>query len=195
MPSVNYSIGQEVGKDVNTGEWYVGSFRNSGLDFAFGTYFGGVSPTLFFLFPGVTIPDGATITVAYITWQYRYKVGTPPACTLKFEDAANPDVVSSEADGNSRTPTTASVSITGPSSGTYWNSPDLSAIIQGLMNSNSYASGANMQCFVYGAGAAGNLSASWDSVITLHIEYTEAAAGGSLVIPPRSRRFNALLVR
>jgi len=165
MPSVNYSIGQNVGKNVNTGQWYVGSFSNSSLDFAFGTYSDGVTPTF------------ATITVAYITWEYGYKVGTPPACTLKFEDAANPDVVSSEADGNSRTPTTASVSITGPSSGTYWNSPELSAIIQELVDSNSYASGANMQCFVYGAGAAGNFSVSWDSVITLHIEYTEAAGG------------------
>jgi len=176
MVTVEVAVGQTAGKNAETGAWYGTKFTNTDLDFTFGRSDNGNTVfNLFFLFPNVTIPDGATIITAYITWEYRSYYGTPPACVLKFEDAADPEVVSSAADGNGRSTTAASVNITGPTSGTSWNSPELKTIIQELVDSYSFAAGANMQCLIFGpAGSGSNYSKSWDSYVTLHIEYTEA---------------------
>jgi hypothetical protein len=139
------------------------------------------------LFTGVTIPVGATINSAYLSFYYDSYVGTPPACTIYAEKAANPDVVTGYADGNGRSLTTNNVAMIGPKTGTWYNSDDISAIITELIGAYSYATGANMQFIVVGSGASGtNLSAAktWDvtgnvSGPKLHIVYT-AASGASV---------------
>lgn len=130
-------------------------------------------------FQGVTLPIGATITSAYLRFHYNTHTGTPPTCTLYGEDAANPSAISSRSDGNSRTKTTASINITGPMSGTWWDSPSIISIITELLSKYSYVSGAAMQFIVIGNGASGsNVSNSkaFDSdpllAPVLHIEYT-----------------------
>lgn len=139
----------------------------------------------FALFTDVTIPDGATIDVAYLSFRYRSKAGTPPACSLYFNDADDPATITSIEDGNGRTLTTASISITGPGSGTWWNSSSIKSIIDELMASYSYGAGANMLVILVGAGSSGeNYSHQYSYNYTgnvsgpkLHIEYTEAESG------------------
>lgn len=174
MTTVDY----QVNASGNDGRWYSGSFSNTGTGLTLGNYNNNVF-NIFVLWPGVTISAGATITSAYVSFYYSSKTGTPPACTLYFEDAANPSAISSDTDGAGRTLTTANISITAASSGTWWNSSDISSIIQELVNSYSYASGANMQLIILGAGTNNNygVQCSYDytgnaSGPKLHIEYT-----------------------
>ena len=151
-------------------------------------------------FASVTIPDGATIDTSYLSFRYHSSSGTPPVCTLSAEDAANPSQITSRSDGASRTLTTNNIEITSPTSGGWWNSDSLNTIIDELMSSYSYASGSAMQFIVVDTlnssyGAVSSYDHNSGYAPKLHIEYTEAAAGGSLVIPRRNRAFNALLVR
>lgn len=178
-PTVDY----QVGASADDGHWIATGFFGSGTVLAIGCASTGSIYKTFSRWTA-TIPNGATIDSAYISFYYSNKSGTPPACTLSFEDAANPSAISSVEDGNGRTLTTANISVTGPTSGTWWNTDSISSIISELLGSYSYASGAAMQMIIVGAGSANNYSSqkSYDyggntSGPKLHIEYTEAASG------------------
>lgn len=106
-------------------------------------------------FTGVTIPDGATIDEAYLSFHYHANNGTPEEATIKFEDAATPTQITDQSDGESRTLTTAGVGYTPPTSGTWSNTPSIVPIIEELMDSYSYKDGSAMQCIVIGGGASG----------------------------------------
>lgn len=140
----------------------------------------------FMRWTGVTIPAGATITAAYISFYHNNTVGSPATCEIYFEKAANPEAVTSYSNFTGRTKTTAYTNISS-GSGTWWNSDSIVSIIQELVNAYDYSSGAAMQAFVVGANAgAGNnyyTAYGYDSdpakAPILHIEYTETAAGGN----------------
>jgi hypothetical protein len=177
MVTVEY----QVGASADDGAWISTTFSTN-FDLQFGSYTAGIYKS-FFRFTGVTIPDGATINSAYLSFYYSGKMGTPPACTLSAIDEANPSTITGYSDGNGRSLTTANISITGPESGTWWNSGSIVAIIEELLASNSYASGAAMMFLVVGSGSGQNRSSqrSYDYAGNtygpkLHIEYTEAAA-------------------
>lgn len=135
-------------------------------------------------FVGVTIPDGATIDEAYISIYYHAHNGTPAEGSLKFEDAAAPTQITDQADGQSRTLTTASIGYTPPTSGTWNNSPSIISIIEELMSSYSYESGAAMQCIITGGGVSGLNRADCRTYNytgntygpKLYIEYSEGSA-------------------
>ena len=176
-PTLDY----QVGAGGNDGNWYGTSFVGNGTVLWLGHT---LQFSLFSRFTGVTIPAGATIDAAHISYCYNDSSGTPPACSLYFEDAADPTAVTSAADGNSRTLTTSTISITPPTSGTWWDSNSIAAIIQELVDSYSYAAGAAMQCLIFSPSSAGySRQKSYESGASnapkLHIEYTEAAAGGT----------------
>lgn len=136
-------------------------------------------------FASVVIPVGARITAAYMSFYYYSYSGIPPACTLKFEKSANPTAILSASDGDGRTKTTASISVTGPTSGAWWNTGDISAIIQELVNAYSYAAGAAMQCIIVCSGDSGynySFQRSYDYAGNiygpkLHIEYALGGVG------------------
>jgi len=176
MVTIEYSVG-ESGDDV---VWIPdgGFYTNSNLVFGKG----GSYYYCIMRWSGVTIPDDVTIDAAYITFVVAQVYGIPPACTLSFEDAANPSAPTTTSDAQSRVSTSATVSITGSSDsvGTSWNSPELKTIIQELVDSYSYASGAAMICMVKCTSASNNnfsSQASWDHADynppLLHIEYTQ----------------------
>lgn len=204
-PTVNYQVG--AGGDDGSWYWLSSSwyFQVTGEGNEFAGYYDSHPANAFIRFTGVTIPAGATIDASYISVSYVGKSGTPLECTIYGTDEADPAAISSGTDGNTRARTTASVAWTPPSGGTWNNTGSLNTICQELVDSNSYAAGSHMQFVIIGpSSAGGNAFGQWCSyegysggvlAEKLHIEYTEAAAGGSLVIPPRSRRFNALLVR
>mgnify|MGYP006883556643 CR=1 FL=1 len=128
---------------------------------------------------GITIPAGAKITSAYVSFRFYSYYGTPPKCTLYFEDAANPSAISSVSDGDDRVKTTANIGVTGPTSGGWWNTGSIVSIIQELVDSYDYSSGAAMQMIIIGAASYGASlqyayedgypAGSWAP--KLHIEY------------------------
>jgi len=178
-PTVDY----QVGASADDCHWRGTTYANNATNLVFGRTAGGVYKAAF-RFPGITIPDDAIIDSSYCSFYFDSYVGTPPACTLYAEDAANPSAISGYSDGDGRSLTTANISVTGPTSGD-WHSGSLNALFAELRGSYSYESGAAVLFIVVGGGASGaNYSAvkSWDyagnvSGPKLHIEYTEAAAG------------------
>jgi hypothetical protein len=80
----------------------------------------GSAHNIFCRWAGVTIPAGAKITSAYVSFRFYDYFRTPPECTLYFEDAANPLPISSVSDGRDRIKTTANIDVTGPTSGEWW---------------------------------------------------------------------------
>ena len=140
----------------------------------------GYKQNIFCRWSGVTIPAGAKITSAYVSFRFYNYSGTPPECTLYFEDVANPSAISSASDGDDRVKTTANISVTGPTSGEWWNTGSIVSIIQELVDSYDYSSGAAMQMIInagaesYGVSQQsayedGNPDGLWAP--KLHIEY------------------------
>lgn len=182
--------------------WEGIGFNNSGTTVACGSYYNHPY-SVFARWTGITIPSGATIDVAYVSVYYDGVVySTPGACTVRFNDELNPAAITSTSDWSSNAKTTASVSWTPPTGDSGWkDSPSLISIIEELMASFTAYDDDEMQLMWSGitsGGYAGYRSYRYTGNVSgpkLHIEYTEAAAGGSLVIPSRRRRFQALLVR
>jgi hypothetical protein len=151
------------------------------------------------LWSGVTIPAGATIDVAYISLYLVTGVEANPVI-INFDDVANATAVTNYTTFAAKTRTTASLSWT-PTANSGWNNTSsIVSIIQELVNSYSYASGANMQMLETGGNSGSYIyycSYDYGSSYApkLHIEYTEAAAAASLVIPSLSRTMKTLLVR
>lgn len=179
-PTLDYQVGAS-GDDCG---WYGTSFSSVGTNLLIGSTAGG-RYSIAARWPSVTIPDDATIDVSYVSFMFDYKLNTPPACDLFFEKAANPSAISSYTDGNGRTKTTATISVTGPTSGVWWNTASLNSILAELRGLYSYESGAAMQMIIVdSASTLGNFSAQKSYNATgnvsgpkLHIEYTEAASG------------------
>lgn len=180
-PELNY----QVGASANDGMWYSTGFNNNGTILYVGAS-ASVTWKTFARWTGVTIPAGATIDVANLSFYYYDYYGTPAECDLYFEDAANPNAVTGYADGDGKTKTTSTIKITGPTSGTWWNSNSIVSIIQELVDSYSFAAGSAMQALIIGPAQNGSdrysrqRSYDWSGNVSgpkLHIEYTEAASG------------------
>lgn len=143
----------------------------------------------------VTIPDGATIDAAWLELQFDSGTEDEPDLTFYGEDVADAAVyVAGTAtftiSGRSRT--TASVAWSNADLGAPGNfdTPSLVSIVEELMASYSYASGAYM-AFMW---TSTNGTTSRDATVTfystanggtnapsLHIEYTEGGGGGTVV--------------
>lgn len=152
--------------------------------------FEGSSINGFCRFPSVVIPAGATITAATIQLYYdSVQEGDDPRAIIYAVDEANPSAISSYGDGDGRAKTSASVAAALPTSGTWWTSPSLVAIIQELVDSYSYAGGAAMEFVFEGDVSYSGCVLFYDYDVDstkapkLHIEYTEASSDpeGSLI--------------
>ncbi len=142
-------------------------------------------------FTTVAVPQGATIDTAYISLREKTGLsGTTLNCYIDAEDADNATQITSQSDWESRARTTTRVAwddIPGWSVDTWYNSPDIKAVIQEVVNRGSWSSGNAMNIFwsdyedqrsdynawrepySYDGGSA--------SAPKLHIEYT--AGGGT----------------
>jgi type IV pilus assembly protein PilY1 len=144
-------------------------------------------------FTGVTIPNGATIDVAYLTLYAPSSTLDDPDWTIYAHDNATPGAFTTDANNLSgRTRTTAAVDWASADLGApgWFNTSSIVSIIQELMGSYSYASGAAMAFLATSRANDGDRDCrirSWDYSSDssfagkLHIEYTPAAAGGSAV--------------
>jgi hypothetical protein len=137
-------------------------------------------------FSSVTIPDGATIDVAYLKMYFGTAANSDVYLNSWAEDSDTPAAPTTGNDTYSvsgKTKTTATLewdqsNVAGSTPG-YYNSPSIVSIIQELMASYSYASGRAIVFFwdVYGQ-AVTNLSSistyddSSNRAATLHIEYS-----------------------
>lgn len=132
----------------DTGESY--SFRPDG-----GSHYFGVTPgtrSAWLLFTSVTIPQGATILTATIGFKQGADENNGAVeVNIKAEAADNPSQPISNADGRNKARTTASVNWqpggwTSP--GTVETSPDISAVIQEIVNRAGWASGNAIQILI-----------------------------------------------
>lgn len=180
MTTVNYQVG--AGGDdgyASDGE----PFNVSGTAYYIGYYFLSGAYTTFLRFTGVTIPAGSTINSAKLQL-YLYQGYS--SCTVKIyaDDQSNPSAPTTSSNLLGRTKTTNYASATGPTSGTWWDSPSLVSVIQELVDSYSYASGSAMQFIIVNNSASNscsffsyNYGSSYGA--KLIIEYT--APSGSVV--------------
>lgn len=191
MPTLNILIA--TGADDGNYRQDGNGFTNSDGFLYLGSI-SGIPHRAFFRFQNVTIPPGSTITAASIRFVDSAGITTTP-CNLiaKGELAVNPSAATSGSDANSRAKTTATVSWAEPgwSFNSSNNTPDLSAIVQEIIDQVGWASGNAMQLFVEdngGSDANGSrLPRTYNnSAINcprLDITYTDPPAGN------RRRRF------
>lgn len=147
------TLDYQVSTPEDDGYWTAPStFSYGSINLPLGGSFG-YKRNIFCRWTGITIPAGAKITSAYVSFRFYNYSGTPPECTLYFEDAANPSAISSASDGDDRVKTTANISVTGPTSGEWWNTGSIVSIIQELVDSYDYSSGAAMQMIIDGVAS------------------------------------------
>ena len=133
-------------------------------------------------FQNITIPQGATITNAYIQFQADEDDSEATSLTIYGEDTANaPTFATSSGNITNRTKTSASVdwnSIPG------WNigqrgpnqqTPDLTSIVQEIVNIGTWSSGNPMVFIITGTGHRTAEAGPGADSAALHIEYLDGS--------------------
>lgn len=197
MPTIN----KQVGANADDGHWYGSVFSANATVANYGVNSAGVAIHNYYRWTAVTIPDGATITSATVScYDQGSGVGTLPDGTrLYFHKSANPAAPTNITQANAlfNSLTTNYVVPVMSNGGSWFAHPDVSAIIQELVDTYSYASGAAMMCIIRAVtGDASNYGAIYMR------EYAGNARGAKLDItytmgslPPKRRSFNSILVR
>ena len=196
MPTIN----KQVGANADDGHWSGLVFSNNITVAKYGVNEIGIATHNYYRWTDVTIPDGATITSATVScYDYGSGMGTTPNGTkLYFHKSANPaaptNITQAKALVNSAT---TNYVVPAMSNGGGWFAhPDVSAIIQELVDTYSYSSGSAMMAFIISAsGNASNYGAIYMR------DYAGNTMGAKLDITytmsllPRRRSFNSILVR
>lgn len=141
--------GLKPGTGSDDGYWEVGGgagpYNNTFSQFKVGTWFNGFDDINGFVrFPGVTVPQGATITAASVTLNAdQSKEAGTIRMSIKAIAADSATAPTSAADGDSRTLTTASTSwnISSWTAGNDITSPSLTGIAQEIVNRGGWSSG------------------------------------------------------
>lgn len=180
MTVVTYRVGADAdnGCDLLLYEYYYYPYIRAG-------YVSDGQNVAYIRWPGVTIPDGATIVKSYITYYRSGESETPPTSKIYFVKAANPAQIADHSDAISRTKTTQYISYSYPSSGSEAkNTGSLNVVIEELTKSYSYSSGAAMMAVIVPDSGSGDNYFEWmcypnnpSYAPLLYIEYTEAASG------------------
>jgi hypothetical protein len=144
-------------------------------------------------FPGITIPQGATITNAYVQFQADETSNVQTDLVIRAE-AADDAVAFVNTTGNiSSRPTTGMFELWSPPA---WNvrgeaghdqqTPNLSMVIQEVTDRAGWNAGNAIVVIFTGTGSrvAESYNGFAAAAPLLHIEYTTAAPGESLALPP-----------
>lgn len=193
------TIDKQVASSTYDGYWQIGFFNVFGNEDQYQTLgkTWGSRCNVFACWTSVIIPVGAIITTAYVQWRFHSYLGSPPECTLYFNDAKPAVVPSSYTNAEALVKTTANVKYTPPITGDWVTSPELKTIIQELVDSYDYSSGSSMELLGIGTTYDGNNGytafrtydyATGDAP-KLHIEYSLPS------LLSKRRSFNSLLVR
>jgi type IV pilus assembly protein PilY1 len=133
-----------------------------------------------FMFRGVQIPDGATVTTAYLKVYTNDSGRDSPNVTIKAE--YNPAAFStSSSNFSGRTLTTASASwvATDIGIGAYKNSPSLTSVLQEVVDNGGWTGAGDVAFFLIQNSSSGWLRvASWDHATDpppqLYVEWSDA---------------------
>jgi len=196
MPTIN----KQVGANADDGHWSGLVFSNNITVAKYGVNEIGIATHNYYRWTDVTIPDGATITSATVScYDYGSGMGTIPNGTkLYFHKSANPAAPTNltQAKALVNSATTNYVVPVMSNGGGWFAHPDVSAIIQELVDTYSYSSGSAMMAFIISAsGNASNYGAIYMR------DYAGNTMGAKLDITytmsllPRRRSFNSILVR
>lgn len=156
----NGRVGKGVKSSVNDAQEVSSSVTLTGKSVILGMS-GATSVTTGFRFMEIEIPQGATISSAYIQFKASSDDGTTGTYTIKGEDVDNPAVFSSSSSNISgRTTTSASVTwdssstpaITNWTKGNTYDTPDLKAIVQEIVDRENWESGNAMSFIITGTG-------------------------------------------
>ncbi len=191
------TVDVQVGTGDDDGYWGNGYSRTSVNTFA-GKFT--TNPRhAFARFTSVTVPVGATIDVAYFSAYFvsHAKDGTGVHTDLHLEDEDDPGFITSEADGDARVTTTAKTAwddVNGAAA--VVQSDSVVDVVQEIVDRGGWNSGQAMQLLWKEDGTGTDDKYYWIDAyeqvradhISLHIEYTEAAAGGWAGRPRRGSR-------
>lgn len=180
------TIDTQVSTSYDDGYWADTALSKTATYNRVGAYLG-IYQNTYARFQGITIPDGAIIDIAYVSVYVHSQTGDVSPCTTRFEDDDDPAQITSASDATGRAKTTESVSWSLPSSG-WSNSPSIIAMIEELMESYSYASGAAMQVYIFGNNTSGNDNYKnirgfdgWHTTAAkIYIEYTSEGSGAAI---------------
>ncbi len=142
-------------------------------------------------FQNLGIPQGATITSAYLEFEADANDSVATSLTIRAQDADDTATFSSTAyDLTNRPTTAASVSWT-PAAWTnraLYQSPDLSTLVQEVVDRNAWTSGNSMTFIVSGSGerTAESFDGDAASATRLHVEFSTA-----LNLPPDAHNDSA----
>lgn len=135
-------------------------FDNAQQHADFGKTAGGASQNAFIRFADVAIPKGASIVSAYVEIAANnYWFGATCNVSIQCEDADDPSPPSSYSDYNARTLTSAIVywnSIPEWEPLTYYSTPDISAVIQEIIDRVGWAVGNAITVFIKDNGSGTN---------------------------------------
>ncbi len=145
-------INKTVGTGADDGFSGGGDFYNGLTWYEVGKPDATTSYNAWYRFTGITIPQGAVIEAAYVTLvQSGWTSGT--SLKISADDTSIPTAPSSQSNHESKTRTTAGVAWTSGYSDWGWhNTPDITSVIQELVNSYSY-SGGSIQILVDNNGS------------------------------------------
>ena len=127
----------------------------------FGRNYASSAYHIFVRFNNVTIPRGSTITLARVTFQNYGGFGTETVnANLYFENADNPSAPTDGADFMARSKTAAfawdNVDIPVPDYDGYYTTPDISSILQTVVNRPGFSNGNSVIFYAYDNVSAAN---------------------------------------
>jgi hypothetical protein len=134
-------------------------------------------------FNTVTIPQGATITAAYITFRASATTSPTTTPTIYGQNVGNATTFANNNNNISnraKTSATVSWSIPSWSSGQNYDSPSIAAIVQEIVNRSDWSSGNSLAILIHTpTSGADRLTLSYDGNSSLapllHVEYTTSA--------------------
>ena len=165
------------------GYWYGGQFYNS-FDYCSLGDNGADGCNTFIRFANVTIPQGSTITSAYIKGTAKENNTEAVLLNIYGNDVDNAVAPTSAAEGNSLVDTTAFVVwdfTPAWTSGSQYDTPSLVTILQEIVDRGSFASGNAIQIVIYDDGSTSGHDPQFSAIdydggsekAELHVEWTE----------------------
>ncbi|MGB5927733.1 MAG: fibronectin type III domain-containing protein [Cyclobacteriaceae bacterium] len=174
---VNSSMGDV--EEAESGAIYTNS---SDLELVYDTHQSAGNQTVGMRFTGVNIPEGATVTKAYVQFTTDEATTGGSSLLIRGEDVNHsPAFSTSSFNVSSRTKTSASVNWSPAgwssvgASGTAERTPEIKGIIQEIVNRSGWSSGNALSLIITGTGkrTAESYDGSASSAPLLYVEYTK----------------------
>ncbi len=175
---IRVSTGSDDAEEGESGAMYLNS---SDLELVYDSYNSQGDQTVGIRFQGLNIPQGATITNAYIQFTTDETGSTGTNVTIRAQDVNDAGTFTSSSFNISNRATTSASANWQPATwnslgqaGTNQRTPNLSALVQEVVNRGGWTSGNDMAFIITGSGkrTAESYNGSSSSAPLLHVEYT-----------------------